>query len=68
MSEDTFTPEALAKRLDSLFGLPVVLKRTAANARAAGRPKAVDELADMVAEVISNGANGGGDQAGRRAA
>jgi len=68
MSEDTFTPEALAKRLDSLFGLPVVLKRTAANARAAGRLKAVDELADMVAEVISNGANGGGDQAGRRAA
>ncbi|MBT6607458.1 MAG: undecaprenyldiphospho-muramoylpentapeptide beta-N-acetylglucosaminyltransferase [Rhodospirillaceae bacterium] len=68
MSEDTFTPEALAKRLDSLFGLPVVLKRTAANACAAGRPKAVDELADMVAEVISNGANGGGDQAGRRAA
>ena len=53
MSEDTFTPEALVKRLDSLFGLPVVLKRTAANARAAGRPKAVDELADMVVEALN---------------
>ncbi|MDD9876653.1 MAG: undecaprenyldiphospho-muramoylpentapeptide beta-N-acetylglucosaminyltransferase [Magnetovibrio sp.] len=68
MNESVFTPDALATRLESLFGLPAVLQRTAANARAVGRPAAATALADMVAELIPNGANGGEPDDGRQAA
>ena len=68
MSEEAFDPDALAKRLDSLFGLPAVLERTAANARAAGRPDATLSLADMVSAVVSGGSNGNGSADGRAAA
>ncbi|MEK9723326.1 MAG: undecaprenyldiphospho-muramoylpentapeptide beta-N-acetylglucosaminyltransferase [Rhodospirillaceae bacterium] len=68
MAETAFTPETLAKRLDSLFGLPAVLQRAAANARAVGRPDAAIDLAEMVAGLIANGANGGGANDGRQAA
>jgi len=68
MAEAAFTADALAKRLESLFGLPAVLQRTAANARAAGRPDAAVALADLIAGIISNGANGGGARDGRKAA
>jgi len=68
MNEDVFTADALTKRLESLFGLPAVLQRTAANARAAGRPKAAEALAELVGGIVGNGANGGGTRDGRRAA
>ncbi len=68
MAETAFTADALTKRLESLFGLPAVLQRTAANARAAGRPDAAIDLAEMVSGIISNGANGGGSRDGRQAA
>jgi len=58
INEDVFTADALAKRLQSLFGLPAVLQRSAANARAAGRPAAAEALADMVAGIIQ-GSNEG---------
>ena len=42
----------MAKRLDSLFGLPAVLQRSAANARAAGRPDAAIDLANLMSDII----------------
>ena len=58
INEAAFTADALAKRLESLFGLPAVLKRSAANARAAGRPDAAVDLANLVSGIISSGTNG----------
>ena len=58
INESAFSADALAKRLDSLFGLPAVLQRSAANSRASGRPDAAIDLADMVSAVISNGTIG----------
>ncbi len=56
MPEGAFTPEALAARLESLFGRPAVLDRAAACARAAGRADAAVRLADMVFRLLpSNG-------------
>ena len=65
LPQTAFTPDALASRLDSLIGMPVVLERSAANAKTFGRPKAAKALADMVVGLIPNGANGNGE---RRAA
>ncbi len=53
MPEEAFTPQALAMRLDSLFGLPAILSKAAASARAAGRPDAAARLADMVFELLA---------------
>ena len=56
MPQDGFTPEALAARLESLFGLPAVLERAAACARAAGLDDAAARLADLVFQLLpSNG-------------
>ncbi len=56
MPEGAFTPEALAARLESLFGRPAVLERAAAAARAAGGADAAVRLADMVFQLLpSNG-------------
>ncbi|MFQ5764248.1 MAG: undecaprenyldiphospho-muramoylpentapeptide beta-N-acetylglucosaminyltransferase [Rhodospirillales bacterium] len=67
MPEATFTPSALAARLDSLLGLPAILERAAACAEAAGAPDAADRLANMVCRLLDdNGANG--PDAERRAA
>ncbi|HJN24830.1 MAG TPA: undecaprenyldiphospho-muramoylpentapeptide beta-N-acetylglucosaminyltransferase [Rhodospirillales bacterium] len=61
MSQDTFTPDALAERLRSLLSLPRVLTRAAQCARAAGHPDAAIRLADAVCELIgSNGENDNG--------
>ena len=58
INESAFTADTLANRLESLFGLPNVLKRGAVNARAAGRPDAATNLADLVGKIISNAGNG----------
>jgi len=67
INEAAFTANALAKRLDSLFGLPAVLQRSAANARAAGRPEAAIDLANLVSGIILNDTNGNGATSGRAA-
>lgn len=53
--QDSFTPEALAARIESLVGLPIMLERAAACARAVGRPDAAIRLADVVCELLPNG-------------
>ena len=55
IDESVFTPETLAKRLDSLFGLPNILKQGAQNARAVGQPEAAIDLANLVSEIILTG-------------
>ncbi len=62
MPESLFTPETLAARLDSLFGLPAILEKAAASARAAGKPAATECLADMVFDLIAS--NSGSEVAG----
>jgi UDP-N-acetylglucosamine--N-acetylmuramyl-(pentapeptide) pyrophosphoryl-undecaprenol N-acetylglucosamine transferase len=54
MPQDTFTPDSLAMRLDSLLGLPAVLQKAARCARELGRADAAKRLADMVASLIEN--------------
>ncbi|MGH6661037.1 MAG: undecaprenyldiphospho-muramoylpentapeptide beta-N-acetylglucosaminyltransferase [Rhodospirillales bacterium] len=67
MPETSFTPGSLAARLESLFGLPAILEKAAACAKAAGNADAAKRLADMVCGLLkSNGANG--PNAERRAA
>lgn len=51
MPQSTFTPEALAARLESLITQPAALAQAAACARAAGRPDAASLLADQVAAL-----------------
>ncbi len=59
MPEPSFTPPALAARLDSLLGLPAILEKAAAGAKAAGKLDATERLADMVCALLrSNGADG----------
>ena len=64
MPQEAFTARTLAARLDALFDLPATLEKTAASARAAGRADAAARLADVVAELVPNGAA----EARRRAA
>ncbi len=52
ISEQAFTPEALAVRLESLISLPSTLTKTAAAARGWGKVTAADSLADCVASLI----------------
>lgn len=56
MSQETFTIEGLAARLQSLLRVPEILQKAAAAARAASRPDAAERLADMVCELLE--ANG----------
>lgn len=65
IGQDSFTPEYLSERLNSLLGLPAILTKAAENAKRAGRPEAVKRLADMVFELLPQ--NGNGDEE-RRAA
>ena len=53
INESAFAADALAKRLDSLFGLRAVLQRSAANSWASGRPDAAIDLANLVSAIIS---------------
>ncbi|KIL96800.1 UDP-N-acetylglucosamine--N-acetylmuramyl-(pentapeptide) pyrophosphoryl-undecaprenol N-acetylglucosamine transferase [Paramagnetospirillum magnetotacticum MS-1] len=52
MQQDSFSPESLADRLQSLFTHPEALTRTAACARNVGRPDAAEALADLVVGLI----------------
>ncbi|MBT6093396.1 MAG: undecaprenyldiphospho-muramoylpentapeptide beta-N-acetylglucosaminyltransferase [Rhodospirillaceae bacterium] len=56
--EEAFSAESLAGRIESLLGMPVVLERTAANAKTLGRPDAAKALGKLVIGLIPNGANG----------
>ncbi|MCW9033953.1 MAG: undecaprenyldiphospho-muramoylpentapeptide beta-N-acetylglucosaminyltransferase [Rhodospirillales bacterium] len=56
--QDSFTPENLAQRLESLFSLPRTLQNAASGALSAGRPDAAEKLADMVFKLLPvNGNN-----------
>ena len=52
MPQESFSPRALAARLESLFGLPATLEKAAAAARAVGRADAAIRLADMVSIIL----------------
>jgi len=54
LPEAAFSADTLRGRIESLFGMPVVLERTAANAKALGRPEAAKNLADLVVQLIPN--------------
>ncbi len=62
LPEPAFDAGSLAGRIESLLGMPVVLERTAANAKALGRPDATKALAELVMGLIPNGANGAHDE------
>lgn len=53
MPQDTFTADALAARLDSLFGLPAVLEKAARCAAGMGRADAAKRLADVVTTLTN---------------
>jgi len=52
MSQENFTVDALATRLDSLLDLPAVLEKAARCAADLGRADAAGRLADMVEKLI----------------
>ena len=58
MPQSSFTAENLAARLDSLLGLPAVLKKTAISAHQLGRSDAAQRLADVVSMVATKTASG----------
>ena len=62
MSQESFTPDALAERLGSLLAVPKILKSAAKCARSSGQPDAAVKLADAVCDLI------GKDENERRAA
>ncbi len=51
MAQSEFTPESLSARLAGMIESPALLARTAAAAKAAGRPDAAERLADLVARL-----------------
>lgn len=51
MSEQSFTPPALAQRLETVFAQPALLAAAAASAQRHGRPDAARRLADLVIET-----------------
>lgn len=56
MPQESFTPETLAARLQSLISQPATLDKAAGCARASGHPDAARRLADMVCRLLpSNG-------------
>ncbi len=62
MPQDSFTPEALAARLEAFLTLPSSLTRAAEHAHAIGRAQAASNLADLVihhAYARREGARGG---------
>lgn len=62
--EPDFTAENLATRLQSMFGMPMILEKAANASRRVGIPDAAKRLADVVESVIAEN-NGNGE---RRAA
>ena len=59
MPQDSFSAENLAARLDSLLGLPAVLKKAAASAHQQGRSDAAKMLADVACDLVNKSENGG---------
>lgn len=57
MPESAFDPPALADRLHDLLAHPVMLGTAAMCARAAGRPGAAAQLADLVAALMPSNGN-----------
>ena len=57
--QSSFTAENLAARLDSLLGLPAVLKKAAACALQQGRSDSALMLAGVVSELVGEQKNGG---------
>ena len=55
--EPDFTAESLASRLESMFGMPMLLEKAAEAALKAGRTDATERLASLV-EATLNGENG----------
>jgi UDP-N-acetylglucosamine--N-acetylmuramyl-(pentapeptide) pyrophosphoryl-undecaprenol N-acetylglucosamine transferase len=49
-----FTPETLAARIESLLGMPEILAKAAAAARAIGIPNAAQRLADLVGALATD--------------
>ncbi len=54
MSQEIFTEEALAARLESLFTVPQLLTKAASCARNSGSPDAAIRLADTVFELLGH--------------
>ncbi len=54
MTEDGFTPEALANRLEVLLQNPETLFRAAEKARSCGRPDAARKLGNLVMSIAKN--------------
>ena len=50
--EVDFTPESLAARMESMFGMPAILEKAAVAADKTGRPDAAMCLADLVEDVL----------------
>ncbi len=55
--EVDFSTDSLASRLESMFGMPMILEKAAEAARRAGRPDATQRLATLV-EATLNGNHG----------
>ncbi len=68
MREAEFRPESLSARLELFLRQPSLLVRAAARARDCGIPDAADRLADLAIGLMTEGAGGGGDGRGDRAA
>jgi len=51
--EADFTADSLASRLESMFGMPMILEKAAEAARKAGRPDATERLATLVEATLS---------------
>ena len=68
MAEQAFNKATLASRLDSLIGLPAILTKAAECAKAAGRPEAVQSLADIVIDMFPKGGTNGGGSVPRKLA
>ena len=76
LSQDKFTPEAVAARIETLLAGPDALAAAASASRAQARPDAAERLADLVAELVrersdkvigATAANGNGSAPGLRA-
>jgi UDP-N-acetylglucosamine--N-acetylmuramyl-(pentapeptide) pyrophosphoryl-undecaprenol N-acetylglucosamine transferase len=64
--EPSFTPKALAKRLEAMIEMPVTLNNAAACAKSIGKVDAVHNLAGVIDQLI--GKNGDQPTTGRQAA
>ena len=57
MSQESFTPDSLAERLNSLLAVPKLLNRAAGCAKSSGQPDAAVKLADAVCDLVGKEKN-----------